>query len=317
MVRADLECGAWLPPSSSITFAAYAETWLRERSVKPRTREHYRQLLDHRILPTFGAVSVSRITPAAVRDWYGSLPSATPTLRAHTYALLKVICSTAVTDDLLPANPCRIRGASQAKRATRTEPATLDELAVLVDAMPERFRVMTLLAAWCGLHFGELTELRGRDIDTKNGVIKVRRAAVRVENRTVVDSPKSRAGIRDVNIPPHLLPAVRAHVLASGAGRDGLLFPSATDPAAHLSHATLYLAFHPARADAGRPDLRWHDLRHTAAILAASTGATLAELMARLGHSTPSAALVYQHAVKDRDQQIAAALSALANGGQV
>ncbi len=70
--------------------------------------------------------------------------------------------------------------------------------------------------------------------------------------------------------------------------------------------------FHPARHKAGRPDLRFHDLRHTGAVLAAATGATLAELMARLGHSTPAAAMRYQHASADRDRAIAEKLSGLA-----
>ena len=72
--------------------------------------------------------------------------------------------------------------------------------------------------------------------------------------------------------------------------------------------------FDRARQAAGRPDLRFHDLRHTGAVLAAQTGATLAELMARLGHSTPGAALRYQHAAAGRDAQFAAALSRIANG---
>lgn len=72
--------------------------------------------------------------------------------------------------------------------------------------------------------------------------------------------------------------------------------------------------YYPARDAAGRPDLRFHDLRHTGAVLAAATGATLAELMARLGHSTAGAALRYQHAAAERDKVIAAALSKLAGG---
>lgn len=72
--------------------------------------------------------------------------------------------------------------------------------------------------------------------------------------------------------------------------------------------ATLAKVWYPARAAAGRPDLRFHDLRHTGAVLAAATGATLAELMARLGHSTPGAAMRYQHAAKGRDAEIAALL---------
>ena len=65
---------------------------------------------------------------------------------------------------------------------------------------------------------------------------------------------------------------------------------------------------------AGRPDLRFHDLRHTGAVLAAATEATLSELMQRLGHTTAGAAMRYQHAPRDRDAQIVEALSRIAAG---
>jgi hypothetical protein len=107
---------------------------------------------------------------------------------------------------------------------------------------------------------------------------------------------------------------VKAHLAGNiTGGRDGLLFPAAGDPTKHLAPATLYRVFYKAREVAGRPDLRFHDLRHTGAVLAASTGATLAELMSRLGHSTAGAAMRYQHAAEDRDKVIAAALSDLVN----
>ena len=70
-----------------------------------------------------------------------------------------------------------------------------------------------------------------------------------------------------------------------------------------------------AKALAGRPDLTFHALRHTGAVLAAASGATIAELMARLGHTTPAMAMRYQHAAADRDRVIADALSRLATGG--
>jgi integrase len=78
-----------------------------------------------------------------------------------------------------------------------------------------------------------------------------------------------------------------------------------------MAPSALYKVYYPARAAAGRPDLRFHDLRHTGAVLAASTGATLAELMGRLGHSTAGAAMRYQHASADRDKIIAERLSEL------
>ena len=123
----------------------------------------------------------------------------------------------------------------------------------------------------------------------------------------MVGTPKSNAGVRDIVIPPHLLPIVAEHLRAHAPGHDDLLFPAANG--SHLSPSTLQKPYGRARAAAGRPDLRFHDLRHTGAVLAAATGATLAELMARLGHSTVGAAMRYQHAALDRDRAIAEALS--------
>jgi len=115
-----------------------------------------------------------------------------------------------------------------------------------------------------------------------------------------------------VAIPPHLIPVVRAHLKNNaGKGKDALLFPAAAYSNAHMAPSTLYKGHYPARRAAGRDDLRWHDLRHTGAVLAAQTGATLAELMGRLGYSTPGAAMRYQHAAADREAEIARRLSAL------
>jgi integrase len=223
---------------------------------------------------------------------------------------MRTILGQAVADQLIASNPCHIRGAGNSTRVHKIKPATLDELEALVGAMPERYKVMTLLASWCGLRFGELAELRRSDVNTKTGVLHVRRGVVRANGQAIVKKPKSNASVRDVAVPPHLLPMLKAHLLQHAApGKDGLLFPAAGG--GHLATSTLYGVFYRAREAAGRPDLRWHDLRHTGAVLAASTGATLAELMGRLGHSTPGAALRYQHAAEGRDQQIARALSAL------
>lgn len=316
-----IKTGAWPPPPppTVVRFGDFADQWLTGRDLKPRTRDHYRQLLRDHIVPTFGATALGEITPATVRAWHAELSKSTgPTSRAHAYGLLRTILGTAVADGHLPANPCHIRGAGSAKRVHRIEPLTVNQLGRLADEMPDdRYRLMTLLAGWCGLRFGELAELRRKDVDLALGVLHVRRAVVRVQGEPgpVVDTPKSAAGVRDVAVPPHLLPELRSYLGKQiNGGRDGLLFP-ASDGMSHLVPSTLYRVFYPARERAGLPNLRWHDLRHCGAVLAAQTGATLAELMARLGHSTSSAALRYQHAAQGRDAAIAAALSVLAEAG--
>lgn len=299
--------------AARIILAEYAETWLRQRTLKPRTVALYRDLLDRRILPTLGRHRVDKLTPAVVRDWYSKLDANKPRQRAHAYALLRTICTTAVHDELLAANPCRIRGAGQAKRASETVPATPAELAAIVSAMPVRLRLMVLLAAWCAMRYGELAELRRSDLDLNKGLLRIRRAVVWVGGAALVGDPKSGAGIRDVAIPPHVLPAIREHLrVLPVAGKDALLFPAATDPTKHMHAARIFKPYLRARAAAGRPDLRFHDLRHTGAVYATAAGASLAEVMARLGHSTPAAAMRYQHAAQGRDAEIAAALSKLA-----
>jgi integrase len=154
-------------------------------------------------------------------------------------------------------------------------------------------------------------------------VLNVTRAVIHRGGRTIVDTPKSAAGVRAVHVPPHLAPALTEHLEKHAqSGPDGLLFPSpATKPRSgcgcgypscgggHLTSPQLYHRYLPARNAAGQPDLRWHDLRHTGAVEVARQGATLAETMARLGHSTVSAAMRYQHATKERDAELARRLS--------
>lgn len=169
-----------------------------------------------------------------------------------------------------------------------------------------------LIGAWCGLRFGEMAELRRGDINLVTGQLQVRRGVVRIRGQVTVGSPKSDAGVRDVAIPPHLVPLLEAHLEEHvGSDRDALVFSAVNDPSVQVHPNTLYRHWYRAREKAGRPDLRIHDLRHTGAVLAAQAGATLAELMSRIGHSTPQAALRYQHAARGRDTEIAAALSRL------
>ncbi|MDO5741248.1 MAG: site-specific integrase, partial [Ornithinimicrobium sp.] len=191
------------------------------------------------------------------------------------------------------------------------------ELDVLVQEMPVNLEALVLLCAWCALRVGEVLELRRRDLDLNRGVVKVTRAVSWVRGQTIVGTPKSSAGTREVSVPPHIVPALEQHLEKYvRPGRDALLFPSVRDHQRHLQPTVLHTAWRKARAAAGREDLRIHDLRHTGATMAAMTGATLAELQSRLGHSTVAAALRYQHAAKGRDAEIAAKLSDLARPAQ-
>lgn len=343
-----IERDEWVSPASrgerarqrkKLTVAAYAAEWVESRNIRPSTRVLYDRLLARQInevaelvprrpatarrraVPAhtviraggLGDVPLAELTRERVRLWYRSLGDKTPRQRAGAYALLSSICRSAAEDGHLDANPCTIHGGGVAKRARRIEPATSAELAAIAAAMPERLRLAVTLSAWCALRAGECFELRRSDIafsaDGKRGVLRIERAVVWVSGQPQVGAPKTAAGRRDVAIPPHLLPEIRGHLLRHAQlGAKGLLFYTAEGR--HINPGRLWRVFARARESAGRPDLRWHDLRHSGAVFAAQSGATLAELQARLGHTTAQMSLRYQHAAEGRDQLLAERLSA-------
>jgi integrase len=321
-----VEAGTWEPDTDGThTFNGYAKEWIANRELKPSTVEHYTKLLNVHLKPAFGTMMLDTITVAKVKSWHRGL-DLPPTMKAHTYSLLRAILQTAYQDDLIPANPCRIRGASSSKRVSTTELPTAVQVHELADEMgitrnndestrtlaDGKYRVMTLVAAWCGLRFGELTELRRADLvlgdDGAPVKIRVRRGVVRVNGEFLVQTPKSSAGVRDVAIPPHIRVDVEEYLDALGGGSDQLLFPGSRN-GQHMAPSALYKPFYRARERVGLPSLRWHDLRHFAATTAAQTGATLAELQGFAGHSTTQAAMRYQHAAADANERIAEAMS--------
>lgn len=331
--------GDWTPPAERLaqrkekapTFGEYAPRWLAARKVKgrplaDRTRDHYQDLLDRVILPTFADLELKAITPEMVAHWYDTAAVDRPTYQAHAYSLLRAIMRTAADPTknsgraLIPFNPCGISGGGSSGSKRQVRPATAQEVAAIVAALPERHRLMVLLADGCALRFGEIAELRRSDIDLPSGIIRIRRSVVRSRSAGVVaKAPKSEAGIRDVPIPPDIIDAVREHIdLHAAHGPQGLLFPGRGSE--HLAPSAFYgkiskkrkgkpdtmgWGWYEARRLADREDLRFHDLRHGALTEAARHGATLAELMALGGHSTSQAAMRYQQASSDRLAELA------------
>lgn len=313
----------WTPPNARQPKAAkgptlntWFEIYLRSPKpggyLRPSTVDNYRRTYALYIAERFGDVPLTRITRRAVEAWHASLVT-TPGQRSASYRLLRALLNDAVDKDELAANLCVIRGAGRKSQPRLLDPASPTQIAAVVDNMPVEWRSLVLVAAWCGLRMGETLELRRKDIAAGNGItrIKVRRAVGRIERQWIIGPPKSAAGIRDVVVPPHIVPALLEHLEAIPAGPETLLWPSTT-PGTHLHSTVVRKAFVRACDEAGVPQMRLHDLRHVGATLAAQGGATVKELMARIGHSTPTQAMAYQHAAPRRDVVNAGNMSEMA-----
>ncbi len=296
--------------TESEDFQTYAQEWLASRSLADRTRQQYAAILARFVAGTdLGSTPLPEITPTLVRSWHTGVAPGKKTMRAHAYALVRTILATAVTEERIESNPARIPGGSRVRRSREIRPATADEVAAIAEAMPERLRIAVLLAAWGGLRYGEVAELRRKDID--GDTIRVSRAVTFLaggERR--VKAPKTVAGVRSVVLPPHVLPALEEHLRHVGQEPDSLLVWD--EGGRQLASSSFYGFYWPARAAAGRPDLSFHHLRHTQAVLFAQAGATISDLQARLGHETAGASLLYLHHVAGRDRALAERMSELA-----
>jgi integrase len=274
-----------------VIVADYGRAWLDSRLVKgrplaSRTRYEYEGSAPAKHSPHLRLNRLRAIGTSDVRTWLAEvIDRAGNDQAAKSYRMLRAVLNTAVTDPLLVRNPCQIRGAGQWHPPERPMVAT--ELVLqLADAIVEvdktkhktgssRLRALILLAGFAASRPGELVALRCNDIDLLHQLVIVDENAPEVGGRRTLGPPKSDAGKRRVSIPSSI-------------------------------RATWRLA-----STASSPPSQMYDLRHHAATLTARIpGVTSKELMFRIGHSSPRAALLYQHATAERDKRIADAIDA-------
>jgi len=369
MIEAQMRSGEWTDPErTKVKLGDYASAWITQRpGLRPRTMDLYRWLLRKHIEPHLGGVQVGKLSPRMVREWRATLIASgvSVSVTAKAYRLLRAILMTAVEDDnLLPRNPCRIRGAGTEDAGERPvlTVAQVFELAEQVGRRPvgnirmiqggyrlrfsrrgemrtspemygsradaewalrkmasdgradctyeRRYYALVLVATFASLRWGEATALRRCDLDLEAGTVRVRAAFVeRSTGEMLLGPPKSQAGRRIVGIPAAIIPALREH-LAIFAKDDlgALVFPGARGGPLRRGNFNKMSAWPQAAEAIGMPGLHFHDLRHTGNQFAAQSGARLRDLMARMGHDSEHAAMIYQHQAQGADKAITNAI---------
>jgi integrase len=254
------------------------------------------------------------IRPGHVRRWRKGLLDAdvSAVTTAKAYRLLKAVLNTAVDDGVIRRNPCRVKGAGQEKSPERPT-LTIPQGYALADAIDQRYRALVLLAMFSSLRWGELTALRRCDIDLKARTVRVTRQLTEIHGGGFAfGPPKSAAGTRVVTIPEVIIAIIQWHLSCfAQQHEEGLVFTSPTGRPLHHTNFRQRVWLDALTA-AGLADLHFHDLRHTGNTLAASAGATLRELMDRMGHDSQRAAMIYLHGSDERQHQIADTLGKLA-----
>jgi integrase len=307
--EAEIRNEDWIDPDAGrVPFAQYAKAWIEERpDLRPKTIQLYRYLLRRHLLPGFDSKSVAEIKEASVRRWRKKLLDAqvSPVTTAKAYRLLKAIMNTAVDDGLIRRNPCRIKGAGQEKSPERPV-LTIAQVYALADAIDPRYRALVLLGTFGSLRWGELAALRRKDVDLKAFTIRVERQLTEtVGGGSVIGPPKSNAGLRTVPLPTVIAVDLDQHLdRYAQKGDDGLVFTSPTGTPLRNSNFRRRVWLK-ATERTGLDGIHFHDLRHAGNAFTAEAGANLRELMARMGHSSTRAAMVYLHSTDERQRTLA------------
>jgi len=316
-----------LAPSSKETLASYLDSWIDHKEASKlagKTIQTWRSLARVHIVPHLGKMRLERITVRAVRDLHTMLLTSghqrkagglSPRSVLHVHRLLSEVLKNAVTEGLIPSNPCALVTPPYVEKTERQIP---DEAALfrLLAATGETWlwlRLPILLAAGAGLREGEVCGLHWSSVDLVAETINIKEQAERLTGKPLTYRTPKRNKKGVISLPAFLVDALRAHKgqqtlqrmqLEAAWQEHGLVVtqedgrPRTPD---NLSHAFAKVADY-----AGIPDVTFHDLRHCCATLQIAAGVPLKVVSERMRHSSITiTADLYGHVMPVTDREAA------------
>ena len=317
-----------------LTFGAYVEKyyWPAAQHLEPTTLAAYRSNLDSHFLPYFGRMRMSKIVASTVQAWVNEVSaevedfegnrkprlSARSVRKYHTF--LHAIFERAIIDQVITINPCAHTVLPKFVKPPK-KAITPEQFENLLDEIPQRHRVLVLVAIETGVRWGELAALRPVDVDLETGEIHVRRVVLEVSKKitgadkvwTIRDYPKDEEH-RAIRIGDQLCQDAREYMMATGKRGGDLLF--ATSTGSPISRNTFRTrVWLPAIERSGlRQRVRFHDLRGAHASWLLAGGADLKAVMDRLGHKQIQTTQQYLGRLPDADDRALAAFEAVRTG---
>jgi len=313
-LREEIENGA-RARNGNLTVEAFLLDWL-EREVPKfaksvNTRDNYAWAIRCHLVPGLGAHRLAKLTPDHVDDLLEARAArgmAKNSLRRIRAVLVKAL-DHADRRELVRRNAARLTSTPDGAFSERRS-LTAAEAGALLGAMRgDRLEALVVVGVTMGLRPGELTGLSWRDVDLEAGVIHVRRALKRENNRPVMGELKTKRSRRSLGCPPFVVEALRRReefqaLDRAAAGPDwsgqwaaaGLVFTTAAGTPIDASNLRRY--FRRACKNAGIGRWMPYEMRHTAASLLSDDGVPLEHVADLLGHDgTRMVAQVYRHAV--------------------
>lgn len=302
-----IDKGAYVEPQNML-LSSWLEAWLKDFCIdlKPRTRSLYESTVRSRIIPALGNVKLSKLTTPIIQRFYTSCIDGNNSLSSKTvhniHGVLHKALQHAVDIKYLSSNPS---DACILPRVDKKEMRPLDEteMRLFLDAIQgDTFENLFKVALFTGMRQGEIMGLRWSDVDFHSGTIRIVQQLQQVKGKYIVSTPKN-GRFRTIMPAPVVMDTLKLvhktendkRITAGGLWREsGYVFTN--DTGEHIARNTLRNHFNKIAANIGLPDLRFHDLRHTYAVLSLRAGDDIKTLSENLGHATVTFTLdVYGH----------------------
>jgi integrase len=293
---------------ANITYEQYLSEWLItiKSTIRPKTHEQYTQIVQQHILPNLGNIKLKDLRPDNIQSLYNKKlkDGASERTVILIHSVLHRSLNLAVKWELLGRNPA---DAVTRPRIRRKEMKTLDDTQVrslIMASKGTKFETLFWLAVNTGLREGELIGLKWSDLDWKTQKLQIQRQVQRTKDQGLMFcEPKSASGRRVIFLGKTTIEMLRKHFELQQIERqfagakwkeNDLVFPTSVgtpmEPSNLLKHLKDYLK------KANLPDIRFHDLRHTAASLMLLKGIHPKVVQERLGHSDIGITLnLYSH----------------------
>ena len=295
-----------------ITLRQHAEEWRLKNSVaglnplRPRTVLEYERYMNN-VLSDLADKPLGSISALDVERWFTPLAEKTPNQAVKVYSHLKTLMNDAQRLGMIVSNPCNLDRRQTHVKKPDVQVPNHDQVATMIENAPGYWPMLIELAAWGGFRKGELLELRRKDIRPfehngetvtgPNGLpvfeVMVHRAVMTYRGKHIVGEPKTEESKREVVMPPRSSAMIQAYLSAMPKSSEALLFPASMNPDKHLHDKMFFNTWSKIRNAAGYTG-NFHSLRAFALSAFAETGATLAQIKRRGGHTRAETAMKYQ-----------------------
>lgn len=298
------------------TVESYLCEWLiaKRNELSEATVQYYREYIHWHLIPHIGHIKLTKLTHADIQAMYPKLRKHNkpteplhPNSIRHVHSVLTSALNDAVEQGKIAHNPCRFVKQPREQKANYVFLSFEEASRFIEVTRGSKYEAIMVMALATGMRQGELLALHWPDIDMEQKIVHVARSlAIRnpdgIGYQQKEKEPKSAASRRTVIIPPFALDVLRKHRvkqkeqrLATAQWADlDLVFPN--DHGNYMRAAMLSKHIKRLLEQAGLPDMRFHDLRHSAASILLAMGVPIKVVQEILGHSSPRITLeVYGH----------------------